>query len=96
MIDKLKQMASLDVEFSLEKISSKRANWSVGVGDRIVGMLSVVDLPPENDWAGGTAVRVDGRGWKYIRTSPVVNVMLENEGAMLIETEGGMYRLEKV
>jgi hypothetical protein len=84
-------------ECSLTKIASTRENWSVTPGMIEYGEVEFKDIPPysegPNATTGGYGVYV-GRGFHYIRTSPVVKVVDVTETSVTFTTEGGVYLLE--
>jgi hypothetical protein len=83
-------------DFKLTKLSSKRPNSMVDVGQFVTGEFSLVEFPATDTLPEETGVHV-GRGFsRGIRTSPVVGIVDQSENATTFETQGGVYRLEKV
>lgn len=86
-----KELSSLpeDAEYRLTKIFSSRVG-QIDVGDSVSGHLSIVEV------IGKPGVLVS-RGFRdTIRTSPVVSIVEVKDNAVTFETEGGVYRLEKL
>ena len=77
--------------YSLQKTASKRPNSYVVPGDKMRGVLSIVDVAE----LGKPGVRVtsEHRLYDYIRTSPVLTVKRLDESTLEFETEGGTYLL---
>lgn len=90
----LKRFENLeDQEFRLTKIGSKRAS-RVGVGQSETGDFGLhtyeaTDIMPEQIGA-----LIMGRGFNYLRTSPIVAITDQDERSTTFETEGGIYKLE--
>lgn len=81
-----------DVDYKLTKVKNFRIGF-VFSGDTVTGPLRIVNV---TDLPG---VRVDSnRGFDitYIRTSPIVAVVDVTLTTLTFETEGGVYKLERV
>lgn len=81
-------------EFKLTKIGSKRPNSMVGVGMSESGDFSLMEIPLP-DQPDAVAAFIRGRGFSYLRTSPIVKVTVATPKSTTFETEGGIYKLEK-
>lgn len=79
-----------DVEYRLTKIENKRESFYVQAGKTQSGDLEIVDVE------GDPAIRVMRGLSAYLRTSPIVQILDQTKDALIIETEGGIYRLEKL
>lgn len=90
----LSRFADLEEDFMLTKIGSKRASM-VGVGKREVGNFSFHEYPATDTLPAGIGVFITGYGFSFLRTSPIVKIVDQNETSTTFETEGGIYRLEK-
>lgn len=92
----LKRFENLeDQEFKLTKIGSKRPGSFVGrgqyeVGDFHIHVYEATDKLPEQYGAF-----ITGRGFNYLRTSPIVKIVDQTDDSTTFETEGGIYKLEK-
>lgn len=87
MIDRLQQFLGKNKLFLLCKLSSKRKNILVPLGSEIKGEGFIVDV------LGQPAILVRN-SYDYIRTSPVIEIANIENGIMIFETQGGIYRLE--
>ena len=86
----IKAFIKSDNDYKLTKVSSKRPNSCVDVDTRYVG------TPKLFDFSGGeTGLRIYGRGFDFMQTSPIVKVLDQTDSVLMFETEGGVYRLEK-
>jgi hypothetical protein len=83
-----------DQEFKLTKIGSKRDSY-VGVGQYEVGDFSLMEYPATKDQPEAVGAFITGRGFNYLRTSPIVKIVDQDENSTTFETEGGVYKLEK-
>jgi hypothetical protein len=91
----LKRFENLeDQEFKLAKIGSKRAS-QVGVGQYEVGDFSLHVYEATETLPEQIGAFITGRGFSYLRTSPIVAVTAQDENSTTFETEGGIYKLEK-
>ena len=77
--------------FSLVKIESNGRISFISKGRGVVGSLHIVHF--EDNMYG---IKVQGRGFDYIRTSPVVEVVKKTKNTVVFKTMGGTYKLEKV
>jgi len=94
-LEALSRFADSESEFRLTKIGSKRASM-VGVGQFEVGDFSFQEYPATDTLPAGIGAFITGRGFNFLRTSPIVKIVYQNETSTTFETEGGVYRLEKV
>lgn len=76
-------------DFKLTKTENFREGF-VYTGDTVRGYLEVVDV------LGKPGVRVTRSFSDYIRTSPIVQVLDSTADSVTFQTEGGVYKLEKV
>jgi hypothetical protein len=83
-----------DQEFKLTKIGSKRSS-RVGVGQYEVGDFSFHEYEATDTLPAAKGVFITGRGFHYLRTSPIVAITDFDENSTTFETEGGIYKLEK-
>lgn len=91
----LKRFENLgDQEVKLTKIGSKRAS-QVGVGSYEIGDFSFHTYPATEKLPEQIGVFITGRGFSYLRTSPIVAVTDQDDNSTTFETEGGIYKLEK-
>jgi hypothetical protein len=86
-------------DFKLTKIGSKRAS-SVGVGQFEVGELNIFEFKQrldEKEPPMGVRI-IDGRGFSggFLQTSPFVKIVDQDDQSTTFETEGGIYKLEKL
>jgi hypothetical protein len=79
-----------DVDYRLTKIHAKSEFTRVSPGEGVSGSLEVVDVQ------GDPALRVTRGLSRYIRTSPIVKVLDQTQNGLTVETEGGIYKLEKL
>lgn len=80
-----------DAEYRLTKIYSSRTGY-IDVGDSVTGHLSIVEVED----LGKPGVLVN-RGFRdRIRTSPIVSIVKVEDNTIDFQTEGGVYRLEKL
>jgi len=80
-----------DTTYKLTKIEALRPpNW-VSTGDFVVGPVTI--FPVAESY--GVRVWDHASVYKYIRTSPVVEVLDTTESAVTFRTEGGVYKLEQ-
>ena len=86
----------IDKEVKVTKLESKRSNFVVGVGHVQKGELRLHEYPATDDLPEGTGIWVQGSGFNYLRTSPVVKIIDQSESTVTFETEGGVYLLEKI
>lgn len=94
-IDGLTRFLNSDKEFKLTKIGSKRENSFVGVGKIEVGDFSLHEYPETDNLPAQTGVFITGRGFSFLRTSPIVAITDTTETTTTFETEGGIYLLEQ-
>lgn len=84
-------------EGRLTKISSKRSNSQVAVSQKVTGDISVITWPATKTQPEQCGVLVVGMGISdIIRTSPVVKIVNTTENSTTFETQGGVYKLEKL
>ena len=83
-----------DQEFKMTKIASKRDGSMVGVGQYEVGDFSLMELSLKGA-PGAVGGFITGRGFNYLRTSPIVKIVDFDDRSTTFETEGGVYKLEK-
>lgn len=84
-----------DEEFKLSKIGSKRPNSMVGVGMYEIGNFSFHVYEANDTLPEQIGVYIAGRGFNFLRTSPIVAITDQDENSTTFETEGGIYKLEK-
>lgn len=84
-------------EGKLTKISSKRSNSQVSVAQFVEGEISIIRWAATDKHPERWAALVVGRGMSdVIRTSPIVKIVDFTETTTTFETEGGVYKLEKL
>lgn len=76
----------------LTKLESKRAS-AMPIGHNKTGVFSLFTYSDPEDGQVGAVV---SRGFSFLRTSPIVGIVDENETSLKFETEGGIYSLEVV
>jgi len=91
----LKRFENLEQEFKLSKIGSKRPNSLVGVGMYEVGDFSLMTYEATDTRPEQIGVFITGRGFSFLRTSPIVAIVDQDEDSTTFETEGGIYKIEK-
>lgn len=92
----LERFLDTDDRFKLTKIGSKRFS-RVGVGQFETGDFDLVTIPEDQYGPAGQAARIVGDGFdSYLRTSPIVKIVDHDENSTTFETEGGIYKLEKI
>jgi len=79
-----------DDEYRLTKVENKRSGSYVPKGDTQSGDLQIVDNH------GLPAIMVYRGLSTFLRTSPIVKILDNTSKCLLIETEGGVYKLEKL
>lgn len=77
----------------LQKIGSKRKS-RVGIGQFETGEMDFFTHKAQGELPEGFGVLISGRGFHYLRTSPVVKIVEADEKSTTFETEGGIYLLE--
>jgi hypothetical protein len=82
-----------DQEFRLKKIGSKRASM-VGVGQSETGDFSIITYEATDTLPESKGAFITGRGFSFLRTSPIVAITDQDERSTTFETEGGIYKLE--
>lgn len=80
-------------EFRLKKIGSKRAS-KVGVGQSETGDFSIITYEATDTLPESKGAFITGRGFSFLRTSPIVAITDQDERSTTFETEGGIYKLE--
>lgn len=76
-----------DQKYILTKVQSKQIS-RVYIGDSVIGHVSIVDR------AGEPCLRIDGDRFRdYIRTSPILKALYEDNKFIKFETRGGWYEL---
>jgi hypothetical protein len=90
----LLDLANSKDEFKLTKTASKRDNSMVFIGESLSGDLIIHDIQRDNKQI--TMVQIQGRGFEFMRTSPIVKVTDQTSDTILFETEGGHYKLERL
>lgn len=89
-IDILKKFISESKRFTLSKTGSKRTPSMVFVGNAASGPALV------GEFNNGQAYLSVGRSFtNFIRTSPLVKIVDQTEKEIVLETEGGFYKLTK-
>lgn len=83
-----------DQEFKLTKIGSKRSG-RVGVGQSETGDFYLHTYEATDELPEQVGVAIKGRGFSYLRTSPIVKIVDTTEDSTTFETEGGIYKVEK-
>lgn len=81
-----------DATYRLTKTESRNQNSRVSSGTFVTGDPSVIEVKR----TGLPGLRVQGQGFNYIRTSPIVKVLDSSDTVTVFETEGGVYRLERL
>jgi len=81
-------------EFKKTKISSKREGSMIGVGQYENGTFSLMELTLKGA-PGAVGGFIAGRGFSYLRTSPIVKIIDSDENSTTFETEGGVYKVER-
>lgn len=95
-LSQLKRFENLEnQEFKLTKIASKRPNSFVGVGQYEVGDFSLHVYEATDTLPEQIGAYITGRGFSFMRTSPIVAITDSDENSTTFETEGGVYKLEK-
>lgn len=82
------------LEAKLIKLESTRENYMVPQGMAERGTVSFKSIPLGEHIVGGYGVMVSGRGFDYLRTSPVIKVLDTTSTSVTFQTEGGVYLLE--
>lgn len=73
--------------YTLTKTKAKRVRSGVDVHQTITGYLDAIER-------NGDLYILVGRGFDYIRTSPVVKIIKKTKFTLRFETEGGEYLLK--
>lgn len=87
----LERFKDLPNDFKLTKMSSKRPNSYIGVGEARVGHFVMFTYPATDNFTEAIGVFVGS-----LRTSPIVKIVDFGETHTIFETEGGVYKLEKL
>lgn len=82
-------------DFILIKTGSKRADSRVWVSQYEIGSFSLHNYKGVADLPTCYGAFITGRGFSYLRTSPIVKILESTETSTSFETEGGFYKLEK-
>lgn len=91
----LKRFENLDPqEFRLTKTGSKRPSSAVGVGRGETGEFSLHIYEATETQPEQIGAFITGRGFSFLRTSPIVVITAQDERSTTFETEGGIYKLE--
>jgi len=91
----LKRFENLEnQEFKMTKIGSKRSS-QVGVGQSETGDFSFHVYEATETMPEQLGAFITGRGFSFLRTSPIVAVTAQDENSTTFETEGGIYKLVK-
>lgn len=90
----LERFTKSDDEFKMTKIASKREGSMVGVGQYENGSFSLMELTIKGA-PGLVGALITGRGFHYLRTSPIVKIVDQDENSTTFETEGGVYKVER-
>lgn len=93
-MEPLKRFLKSDGEFKLTKVGSKRES-RVGIGQYEVGDFSFFKHEATDTEPEGFGAFITGRGFNFLRTSPIVKIVDFDENSTTFETEGGIYKLEK-
>jgi len=92
MVDKaFTRFENSEDEFNLTKVESNGRASFISTGQGVRGSFYIKDFED-----GTYGIKVHGRGFDFIRTSPVVKVVDETETSVVFQTMGGVYKLEKV
>lgn len=83
-----------DQEFKMTKIGSKREGSQVGVGQYETGDFSLMEINHPSVPVGSVGGFITGRGFGYLRTSPIVKIVDSDDISTTFETEGGIYKLQ--
>lgn len=67
----------------------------VGVGMYEIGDFDLHTYPANETLPEQIGVIIAGRGFNFLRTSPIVAIVDQDEDSTTFETEGGIYKLEK-
>jgi hypothetical protein len=87
----LERFNNLPNDFRITKMASKRPNSYVGVGESRTGGFALIKWSATDKLPEQTGVMVDS-----LRTSPIVKIVDFGETHTIFETEGGVYKLEKI
>lgn len=87
----LERFQKLENKFKLTKLESKRPNSYVGVGETREGSFKLFEYPATDKLPAAAGIFVGS-----LRTSPIVKVVDFGENHTIFETEGGVYKLEKL
>ncbi len=88
-IQPLERFNDLPNDFKLTKLSSKRPNSYVGVGETRTGGFYLTKWSATAKLPEQTGVVID-----TLTTSPIVKIIDFGETFTIFETEGGVYKLE--
>lgn len=83
-----------DQEFKMTKIGSKREGSQVGVGQYETGDFSLMEIHHPSVSADSVGGFITGRGFNYLRTSPIVKIVDSDDISTTFETEGGIYKVQ--
>lgn len=92
----LKRFLNSKDNFKLTKIGSKREGSHVGVGQFETGDFYFHKYKKTKKLPAQIGVEIVGNGFNYLRTSPIVKIIDFDENSTTFETEGGIYKLEKI
>ena len=87
----LERFNDLPNDFKLTKLSSKRPNSYVAEGETRTGIFRLFTYPETQ-----TQPEAKGLFVGSLRTSPIVKIVDFGETHTIFETEGGIYKLEKL
>lgn len=92
-LEALTRFQHLDVDFQLTKLKTKRPS-SVRVGKSEVGRFKLLEFQESSEGPAGVAVVV--YGYNFLKTSPVIKIVDQDDKSTTFETEGGFYKLSKL
>lgn len=78
-----------EYDYRLTKVKAKDMDSLVFEGQSLKGSVTIIDLN------GEPGIRVQGKGFSYLQTSPIVKVTDKSDNFVTFETLGGFYKLEK-
>lgn len=95
-LSSLERFTKSDATFRLTKLSSKRDGSRVSVRQFEEGEFGIHEYVQTDKLPQAFGAVIVGNGFRYLRTSPIVKIVDQNEISTTFETEGGVYLLEKI
>ena len=86
-----------DADYTLTKVFAKNG-VATGVypGEGTTGTLSIIEVKMSRDEPKGRpGLVITGGIMHYVRTSPILDILDVTDNVITIETNGGIYKLEK-